>query len=461
MTTISQSILLELAAIVGDEHVAADASALQYNSRDCYWFSPVLKPQLDDKTADVIVRPGTVDELKAVITLAVRARIPITLRGAGTGNYGQGVPLQGGILVNTKRLDRILELTPTLARVETGVILNTIEREARAIGAELRFFPSTLLTATAGGFLAGGSGGVGSVTWGTLWDEGNVLGATVVTVEEMPRVLTITDPVELQGVIHNCGLTCIIVDLTLALAPARPWAQYTVAFETFDAALRCGQALAYDDPLDKRLITMLEWPIPSYFRQLVRAGASPEGKAQMLLMLTLPPEAVQVRVSAFGGAVTWSSPPETYLRKGLLLSDFSWNHTTLWAMKVDEQLTYLQDQFSPDRVFEQLRLRKARYGADVLEHIEFMKFRGQMYPQGLSLVRYHSPEQMRELIDYCELIGIWVANPHTHYLDEDVRWNGQPILDAKQRWDPHELLNPGHLKILLKQDHHSNRTVAT
>jgi hypothetical protein len=71
-----------------------------------------------------------------------------------------------------------------------------------------------------------------------------------------------------------------------------------------------------------------------------------------------------------------------------------------------------------------------------------------MYPQGLSLVRFHSPEQLWELIDYCESIGIWIANPHTHYLDEDVRWNGQPILEAKLRWDPHGLLNPGHLKVL-------------
>jgi hypothetical protein len=73
-----------------------------------------------------------------------------------------------------------------------------------------------------------------------------------------------------------------------------------------------------------------------------------------------------------------------------------------------------------------------------------------MYPQGLSIVRFRSQEQLWELIEFCESIGIWVANPHTHYLDEDVRWNGQPILDAKARWDPHGLLNPGHLRILEK-----------
>lgn len=447
---ISETILREFATAVGADHVITDPVQLDNNSRDCYWYSPVLKPQLDNKIGDLIVRPGTVDELIDVIKIAFQEKLPITMRGAATGNYGQSVPLQGGLVINTKRLDRIIELTPDIARVEAGTLLITMEKAARKIGAELRFYPSTLMTATAGGFLAGGSGGVGSVTWGTLWDPGNVLGATVVTVEEEPRLLTISDAEALKGVIHNCGLSCIITDLTFALAPAKAWSQYVVSFATFEDALRCGQALAADEALDKRLLTILEWPIPSFFRQLVRVDASPDGRAQMLLMMTAGQEEVQRLVNPYGGILHWSSAPEEYLNGALLLSDFSWNHTTLWAMKADKRWTYLQDQFDPDRVFEQLKLRKARYGSEILEHIEFMKFQGRMYPQGLSLVRFHSRDQLWELMAYCEEIGIWNANPHTHFLDEDVRWNGQPLLDAKAAWDPAALLNPGHLKRLLE-----------
>jgi len=443
---ISETILRDFVAAVGTTHVITDAVQLNHNSRDCYWYSPVLKPQLEEKVGDVIVRPGTVAELIDVIKIAFREKVPITMRGAATGNYGQSVPLQGGLVINTKRLDRIIELTPQFAHVEAGTLLITIEKAARKIDAELRFYPSTLMSATAGGFLAGGSGGVGSVTWGTLWDPGNVLGATVVTVEAEPRVLTITDAEALKGVIHNCGLSCVITDLTFALAPAKPWSQYVVSFATFEDALRCGQALAHDETMDKRLLTVLEWPIPSFFRQLVRVDASPEDRAQMLLMMTVGQEEMQRLVNPYGGILHWSSDPEEYLNGALLLSDFSWNHTTLWAMKADSRWTYLQDQFDPDRLFEQLKLRKARYGDDLLEHIEFMKFQGRMYPQGLSLVRFHSKEQLWELMDYCEEIGIWNANPHTHFLDEDVRWNGQPLLDAKAEWDPASLLNPGHLK---------------
>ena len=153
----------------------------------------------------------------------------------------------------------------------------------------------------------------------------------------------------------------------------------------------------------------------------------------------------------FNGRLTWHSPHSKYHATGaLMLSDYSWNHTTLWARKADARWTYLQDQMSsePGKFLEQLRARKARYGAMLLEHIEFTRFRGTLLPQGMTLVRYESREQLWELMAYCESIGMWVANPHTHRLDEDVRWNGQPILDAKKLWDPHNLLNPGHLAAL-------------
>ena len=97
---------------------------------------------------------------------------------------------------------------------------------------------------------------------------------------------------------------------------------------------------------------------------------------------------------------------------------------------------------------EQHTARKKIYGDDVLTHIEFLKWSGVMTPGGLSLVRFKSREQLWQLIADCEKLGMWVANPHTHKLDEDVRWNGQPILDGKAMWDPRGLLNPGHMAAL-------------
>lgn len=448
MISVTPSLVAQLTEIVGPEQIVDTGNALRRGSQDFYWFSPVLKAELHDKRADVIVQPRTVEQLRAVVALAVRTRTPITPRGAGTGNYGQSIPLHGGIILNLRGLDRILDITSDFARVEPGVILHRIEAAARSIHAEMRFYPSTLPTATAGGFLAGGAGGIGSVTWGTLWDEGNVLAATVMTVEEAPRLLTIDNAEELRGVIHNCGVTGIITDLTLALAPARPWQQFAVAFDQFEDALRFGESLAHDESLPKRLVSMVEWPVPRYFGQLVSAGMVRDGKALMLLHLDVEPHTVATQAAAAGGEVTWHDPDGIYRPGKLMLTDFTWNHTTLWALKADSGLTYLQDQFDPARVYDQLAARKARYGDRIMEHIEFMKFGGRMVPQGMTLVRASTKDELAEITAYCESIGIWTADPHTHYLDEDARWNGQPILDAKAAWDPHGLLNPGHLRTL-------------
>jgi len=443
----------ELVAIVGEQGVFTEGKPLDVMSKDHYWFSPVLKPQLAGKRADAIVAPRSTEALLEVVKLAVKHSIPITMRGSGTGNYGQGVPLQGGIVISTHLLKEILTLTPEYAHVQAGVKLGTIEREARRVGAELRMYPSTYATATAGGFLAGGSGGIGSITWGSLWDEGNVLGATVVTVEDEPRVLRISDPQELLGVIHSCGVTGIISELTLALAPAQPWAQYVAAFDDIFTALDFGHALSADTSIPKRLLSLHEDPLPQYYPKLVELGVAPEGKTLALMELVIEQDALEKHAKQHGGTVTWSSPFEHYHKKGVTLSDFTWNHTTLWAMKADPTLTYLQDGFDAARVYEQLKTRRERFGDALIHHVEFTRGSDQDIPTpgGMTIVRYESDEQLYDIIRFSEEVGMRIADPHSYFLDNDVRWNGQPILDAKRDWDPHGLLNPGKLKVLEAQ----------
>ena len=74
------------------------SAELRQKSRDFHWYSPVLTPQLQDCLADVVVQPRTEADIAAVVAAAVKHRIPLTVRGGGTGNYGQSVPLKGGVL---------------------------------------------------------------------------------------------------------------------------------------------------------------------------------------------------------------------------------------------------------------------------------------------------------------------------------------------------------------------------
>ncbi len=437
----------ELKDIVGPRHVTVDPKRLAAGSRDCFHFSPVLIPQLEDKRADVIVLPGTQDELRRVVGVAARHGAPLTPRGAGTGNYGQGVPLHGGMLVNTKRLNRIIHLDAGAAQVEAGVILHDIEKAAATVDAELRMFPSTVPTSSAAGFVTGGSGGVGSIEWGLLRERGNVPAVDIFTVEPSPRRERVAGA-NLEGVLHNCGLTAFVVEVTLALAPKTPWHQYAIAFEDLTTCLTAGRELAENDAIKKRLVTAFEWPIPSFFVPLMRRGICPEGAHALFLYTDAPPAVVEPLARGLGGRVTFHDQPRPPAPRGAQLYDYTWNHTTQWAMKADASLTYLQDRFDIDRMHEQMEARRRRFPNEVFEHVEFIKVDGRVAAAGLSIVAFKSPERLAELIAYCESDAIRVSNPHTYFLDDDTRWYGDAFLTAKKRWDPAGLLNPGHLRAM-------------
>ena len=83
----------------------------------------------------------------------------------------------------------MIALHPGRYVCEPGALLSDIDAAARPTGQEIRLHPSTYHTATVGGFIAGGSGGVGSIKWGGLRDYGNIIRLKVVTMEKTPRVL--------------------------------------------------------------------------------------------------------------------------------------------------------------------------------------------------------------------------------------------------------------------------------
>ncbi|TGD74593.1 FAD-binding oxidoreductase [Mangrovimicrobium sediminis] len=452
MNRCSPEFLSAAADIVGAQFLELAPRALRSGSRDCFHFSPVLTPLLDDCQADAIAFPASQEELAALITLAVREQVPLTPRGGGTGNYGQGVPLHGGLMINTRRMNRIIDLDADHARVEAGVNLWTIEQRAADCGGELRMFPSTIGTSSAAGFITGGSGGIGSVNWGMLRDLDNVRGVSILTIEEQPQRVELGGQEALRDVLHNCGLTAFVTEVDFALAPRRDWQQYIFAAPDFATVVAAGAAAAADPALSKRLVSAFEWPIPSYFKPLVKREACPEGEALLFLISDQDPDTVGAWMAERGLRNTYHQPaPELPLGgKGFQIYDFTWNHTTQWAMKFDPSLTYLQEGFDMARLQEQLDLRKAKYGDSVQTHLEFVTDpeSGAVRAAGLAVVRFENKDALWELMAWSEENGITIANPHTHYLDEDVRWYNPGMLTAKDRWDPQHLLNPGHLHAL-------------
>jgi hypothetical protein len=422
-----------------------NAQTVQRLSRDFFWYSPVLKRLLDDKTAEAVVQPVSIDEVVATLACCHARGIPVTARGAGTGNYGQAIPLHGGIVLDLARMDAIEAITPEgVAITGPGTRLGVLETEARAAGWELRCYPSTVAKASVGGFLGGGSGGIGSVAHGGLRDFDTVRFLDVVTMESTPRLVR-HEGEAVHEVLHAWGTNGIIVRVGLALTPAVDWAQCAVAFPTFAAAFDFSEQIAIDPLWTKRLITPFEWPIPSAFTPIL--SITRPGQALVFFLIAAAQlEALTSAAKEAGGVVTLAAP-YTGLRTQPLLSDYTWNHTTLWAMKLDPEYTYLQCGFSPTGARAQFAQLKDRYGEDFLFHIEFMKTgAGVVIPGAIPVVRFSTEERLNEMIDFCRSIGVSVANPHSNNVEGGGRYRPDNIqLLTKYKYDARNLLNPGKM----------------
>ncbi|MDF5737223.1 MULTISPECIES: FAD-binding oxidoreductase [unclassified Nostoc] len=449
MTTTLNALINSLKGI----ETITDSAQVAKLSQDYHTFSPVLVPKLEGKIGDIVVRPANEAEVLKVAAACAKHRVPVTVRGAGTGNYGQCVPLHGGVILDMTRMQEIPWVKPGVARVEAGVKLAALDKKSREIGWEIRMAPSTYRTATIGGFIAGGSGGIGSIQYGLLSDRGNILALRVVTVEDEPRAMELRGD-DVQKVNHAWGINGIITEVEIPLAPAYPWVEIIVTFDDFMTAAKFGQALGNADGMIKKLISVFASQIPQYFHALQQY--IPEGTHPVFLIISESSlEFLPGLVQQYDGQITYEKPAEE-ATKGIHLAEFCWNHTTLHARSVDTAITYLQSMFPSDACGE-LRLRNLQivehmyhhFSDEVMMHLEFFRVNGAVVPGALQLVRYTTEERLNEIIRYHEEQGVSIANPHTYIIED----GGRKVIDPEQLKfkkivDPYGLMNPGKSKVL-------------
>jgi FAD/FMN-containing dehydrogenase len=445
----------ELRALVGADNLIGEGDSLETLSKDFYWYSPVLRRQIEDKRADMAVRPGSMEELRQVVAACCRAGVPVVARGAGTGNYGQCVPLYGGVVVDFSRLDKILSLEGGVARVEAGARLGVIEAEGRKAGWELRCMPSTWMKCTMGGFLCGGSGGIGSITWGGINAPGNVKSVTIMTCEAEPRLVRLEEQ-ECLKALHTYGTTGLMVEVEMRLAPKVDYEQLIFSSASWDRLLDWTDSAARHTEWRKRLVTQFEWPIPSYFKPLAKFLRTGEAISFLLVDKAQVDEVV---AAAAAGIDCVYRKPLADPPKPPFITDYTWNHTTLWAIKADPSITYLQSGFGPN-FREQFAELRRRFPGEILLHLEWTAGNSKMMrgnavatnadaivAGGIPLVFFKSEERLNEILRCCEEIGVFIANPHTVFLEEGGR---HPNIADKRAFkaevDPRALLNPGKMK---------------
>lgn len=159
----SNDLLAALAAVVGREHATAAAEDLI-----CYGTDAMKRRALPD----VVVRPGSAEEVSRVLRLANERRVPVYPRGAGSGLTGGASPLKGGIALEMTRMNRILsvERDDMVAVVEPGVVLADLQTRVER---ERLFYPPDPASSgfcTIGGTLAECAGGLHCVKYGVTRD---------------------------------------------------------------------------------------------------------------------------------------------------------------------------------------------------------------------------------------------------------------------------------------------------
>jgi FAD/FMN-containing dehydrogenase len=414
-----------LVDLLGPDGVGRAEPARRAASTDFAYLSPVLAAALPGRPADLVAYPRTPAEIASVAEAAARHGVPVTPRGKGTGNYGQAVPLAGGLVVDASRADRVLDVGPGKVRVAAGAPFTAVEAVAREHGQELALVPTTVSSAV-GGFIGGGAGGLGSVGHGLIWD-GFVHAVDVWAPATGVATLTGT---ECGPVLHAYGVTGVITEATVALVPARDWVALLASAETWTDAVDAARALTGLDPVP-RLVSVDE---PNLIAAYPTNPAMPAGRYSVRALVDVSTVDVAGKAVAGAGGRVEAVRPESV---GYVTS-LGFNHVTMRARRARPELCHLQvgGPALLDRVDE---VRAVLPGT--MLHLDAM--RGGF--GGLLLSEFTGPDALYEGIDRLRALGVAVVDPHTWLV-------GGPALPAVRSWaakvDPTGLLNPGKLPLL-------------
>jgi glycolate oxidase len=195
----------------------------------------------------IVLLPENEAQIMAAIAVCRQLNLPIVPRGAGTGLSGGAMPIAGGVVLSTARLNRIVKLDPTArtAVVQPGVRNLAISEAAAPHGLYYAPDPSSQIACTIGGNVAENSGGVHCLKYGLTVH--NVLRVRMVTTEgeivELGSEALDAPGLDLLAVaIGSEGMLGVVTEVTVKLVPKPRVARVVMA--SFDDIVKAGDAVA-------------------------------------------------------------------------------------------------------------------------------------------------------------------------------------------------------------------------
>ena len=208
-----------VAAAVGSESVRDDEQSLVAYAADALG---------QGHPPDLVVLPKTADEIAEVARLCTEYRIPLVVRGAGTGYTGGAVPTSGGVVLSLERMNRILEIDEVnlLAVVEPNVINGDLQRAVERVGLFYPPDPASLESSSIGGNVAECAGGPRAFKYGTTKRYVLALEAVLPTGQIIrtgsKAVKNVVGYDLTQLLVGSEGTLAIITRVTLRLIPKPP-----------------------------------------------------------------------------------------------------------------------------------------------------------------------------------------------------------------------------------------------
>jgi glycolate oxidase len=182
-------------------------------------------PIYGKKMPDVLVEATTTEEVAAVMKICNEAHVPVIPRGAGTGLTGAAVAIEGGVMISTTKMNKILgyDFENMVVRVQAGVLLNDLAEDAAKQGYLYPPDPGEKF-ATLGGNVSTNAGGMRAVKYGTTRDYVRAMTVVLPTgeiVHEGATVSKTSSGYSLKDLmIGSEGTLGLITELTLKIIPA-------------------------------------------------------------------------------------------------------------------------------------------------------------------------------------------------------------------------------------------------
>jgi FAD/FMN-containing dehydrogenase len=414
----------ELRELLGPRRTTIEIRAREKASLDGSAMSPVISDQYPLGLADLVAFPASAEEIAVVVAAAVRHGVPITTRGKGTGNYGQAIPMHGGLVLDTSKASKIVEVRDGLITAECGARMIAMETAARETGQQLWMYPSTAQS-TVGGFLGGGSGGTGTIVHGSNW-MGFVDSLDVVHATAEAKLIRV-EGAEAQTYVHSYGVGGVIARATVKLEPLQDWRCLYASFDDFHDAFAVVRQLRQLEPAPR----LVSSDPPRIVNALPDDPAIPRDRASLRAILDADTlYEAEALVKEAGGTVH-------DVREGpqapMALSMLSYNHPVWWLIQREPGEWFhieVAGEALIDRIDEVHQVLP-----DAVLHIEA----GHTVPIGMLAARYRYPGQVHEGMAALAELGVGSHNPHQWFVDRDV----ENVQALAIKTDPHGLLNPG------------------